>query len=110
MVESVGMQQVLQLTSVAVKAQMATQVQAPEVARAFDKELEKQTDREADKAHEIKDTPEEKTIREDGQERKQQPAMAAKRRTKKDVEEEEKETREAMQSEMGQGSIINVVA
>ncbi|VAX20145.1 hypothetical protein MNBD_NITROSPINAE01-698 [hydrothermal vent metagenome] len=109
MVESVGMQQVLQLSSVTVKAQMATQVQGPEVARAFDKELEKQTDREADKAHEIKDTPEEKTIREDGKGRKQQPAMAAKLRTK-EVEEEEKEAREAMQSEMGQGSIINVVA
>ena len=108
MVDSVGMQQVLQLTSVTVKAQMATQVQGQEVARAFDKELQKQTDREADKAHEINETPEEKMIRDEDKEPKQQ-AMAGERH-KKEREEEQKEELAAMQSEMGQGSIINVVA
>jgi len=109
MVESVGMQQVLQLTSVAVKAQMSTQVQGPEVARAFDKALEKETAREADKTHEINETPEEKAIREEGQEPKRHAMAGGGRHKKEEEEKEEKEERAGIQSEMGQGSIINVV-
>ncbi|VAX19328.1 hypothetical protein MNBD_NITROSPINAE04-1584, partial [hydrothermal vent metagenome] len=53
MVESLGMQQVLQLSSVVEKAQMAQQSKGAEVARAFDRELEKQTAREGDKTQAV---------------------------------------------------------
>lgn len=106
MVESVGLQQVLQLSSMASRAHMAQQGQGAELARSFDKDLEKLTDREADKAHEIEPTSEEVKAREEGSGGRKARAQILKPSAEHEDEEEESN----LQSESGQGNIINVVA
>ncbi len=107
MVESLGMQQVLQLSSVVEKAQMAQQSKGAEVARAFDRELEKQTAREGDKTQAVNETPEDMEVREDESRGQNEQRMAAKKRA---VAEEEKEDEQGPPSETGHGGLINVVA
>lgn len=106
MVESLGMQQVLQLSSMASRTQMAQQGQAGEVARAFDKELAKLTDREADQAHQIDKTPAEMQVKEEGS-RKPRARLATEEAEEKEEEEKEEQSPPA---ETDQGNIINLVA
>lgn len=104
MVESIGMQQVLQLSAVVEKAHMAQQTVGSEVARSFEKELKKKAEREGDQTQAVNETPEELLIKDEDHKKPQQEKLDAKQREK----EEEKEA--APPSESGHGKIINVVA
>ncbi len=107
MVEAVGLQQVLQLSSMASRAQMAQQGQGAELARSFDKDLQKLADREGDKAHEVEPTPEEVKTKEEGSGGRK--ARAFIRQPGAAPDEESKDEPDLL-SESGQGNIINVVA
>lgn len=105
MVESIGMQQVLQLSGTIEKAQVAQQSQASELARGFDKELEKKVALQSDQTQEVKET-ENAKIREEDQRKKQQYARKLPQGNPEQDEEEETEA----PSESDQGGLINVVA
>ncbi len=105
MVQAIGMQQVLQLSSAVEKAQMAQQSQASELAKGFDKEMEKIVARLSDQTQDVKET-ENAKIREEDQ--RKQKHYARKLPQGNPEEEEEEETEPP--SESDQGGIINVVA
>lgn len=105
MVEAIGMQQVLQLSGAVEKAQMAQQSQASELARGFDKEMEKIVARQSDQTQDVKET-ENAKIREEDQ--RKQKHYARKLPQGNPEEEEEEETEPP--SESDQGGLINVVA
>ncbi len=105
MVEAIGLQQVLQLLSAVEKAQMAQQAQTSELARGFDKEMEKIVARLSDQTQDVKET-ESAKIREEDQ---RKPKHYARRLPDSNPEEEEEEEQEPP-SESDQGNLINVVA
>ena len=109
MVESFGMQQVLQLSSVVERAQTAQLHQADEVARGFDKELEKVSEREKDKTHATKETEESRAIN-DSDPRK--PKHYARRLPKPpgEKEEEKKEEQAPVEQAGGEGRLVDVIA
>lgn len=107
MVESFGMQQVLQLSNVVERAQFAQQHQADEVSRAFDRELEKLAEREGDQTRETKETEETRPISdEDQRRRRRQMRLLLK---PGEEEKEEKEEGKPAVDESGHGQLINVV-
>jgi len=108
MVESIGLQQILQLSNAVERAQMAQQSQASEAARGFDRELEKLVDAQREQTQETKEV-ENARIREEDQ---RKPKHYARPRphgpgVKEEVEEEKEETPPA---ETDQGNLINIVA
>ncbi len=106
MVESIGLQQVLQLSSTVERVQMAQQSQGAEVARGFDRELEKIVEHQRDQAQETKEI-ENAKIREEDQRQQKQYARPQQQDTGK---EEESEEPTSPASETDQGNLINVVA
>ncbi len=105
MVQAIGMQQVLQLSSTVEKAQMAQQSQASELAKGFDKEMQKIVERQSDQTQEIKEA-EDAKIRDEDQ-RKQK--HYARKLPQGHPEEDEEEEGAAPPSESDQGGLINVV-
>ncbi|HEB73015.1 MAG TPA: hypothetical protein ENI77_10395 [Nitrospirae bacterium] len=105
MVQAIGMQQVLQLSSTVEKAQMAQQSQASELAKGFDKEMQKIVERQSDQTQEIKETEDAKIRDEDQRKRKHY----ARKLPQGHPEEDEEEEGAAPPSESDQGGLINVV-
>jgi len=108
MVEALGMQQVLQLTSTVERVQMAQQAQGAEQARGFDRELEKKVDHDRDLAKETQQT-EEAKIRDEDQRKRKHYAMPRRQRPAEEAAKEE-EAPKLSASESGEGSLINIVA
>ena len=108
MVQSVGMQQVLQYSNATERVQHAIQGQAEDLARSFNKEMEKVTDTQLTQTHETKGT-EEALIRDYDQ---RKPKHYARHLPEPKEEEEEKKEEAPAQppAESGHGSMINVVA
>lgn len=106
MVQAIGMQQVLQLSSAVEKAQMAQQSQASELAKGFDKEMKKIVERQSDQTQEIKEA-EDAKIRDEDQ---RKPKNYARKLPQGNPEEDEEEEEGAgSPSESDQGGLINVV-
>lgn len=108
MVEAIGLQQVLQLSGAVEKAQTAQQTQGSELARGFDRELEKTVERQSSQTQDVKET-ENAKIREEDQ-RKQKQYARRLPGPHPDEEEEEDEEDEEPLAETDQGNLINVVA
>jgi len=107
MVESIGLQQVLQLSSTVERVQMAQQSQGPEMARGFDRELEKTVEHQRDQAQETKEI-ENAKIREEDQRQRQRHTPPQQRDTGEEEQSEEPTGGPASQTD--QGNLINVVA
>lgn len=107
MVQSVGMQQVLQYSNVPERVQHAIQGQTEDLTRAFNKEMEKAADTQLTQTHETKGA-EEALIRDTDQ---RKPKHYARHLPTPKKEEEEKEEAPAQPpAESGHGLNINVVA
>jgi hypothetical protein len=102
------MQQVLQYSNVTERVQHAIQGQAEDVARSFNKELEKVTETQLTQTHETKEA--ENALIRDSDQRK--PKHYARRLPEPKEEEEEKKEEQppTPPAESGHGSVINVVA
>ena len=111
MVESLGLQQVLQLSSTVEKAQVAQQTQGTEQARAFDKELEKIVEHKRDQTQETKEI-ENAKIREEDQRKQQNFSQQLAQPSSEEADEKESEEPEsaAPSPESDQGKLINIVA
>ncbi|MBF0291088.1 MAG: hypothetical protein HQK86_02930 [Nitrospinae bacterium] len=108
MVQSVGMQQVLQYSNVPERVQHAIQGQTEDLTRAFNKEMEKAADTQLTQTHETKGV-EEALIRDTDQ---RKPKHYARHLPAPKQEEEEKEEAPPAPppAESGHGLNINVVA
>jgi hypothetical protein len=110
MVQSVGMQQVLQYSNVTERVQHAIQGQTDDLTRAFNKELKDVEETQLTQTHETKEA-EPALIREDDHEKSKH--FARNPHPKKHAEEEKKEKQEPPApppAEAGHGAILNIVA
>ncbi len=107
MVQSVGMQQVLQYSNATERVQHAIQGQTEDITRAFNKEMEKVTETQLTQTHETKGA-EEALIRDYDQRKPKHYARHLP--TPKEEEEEKEEAPAQPPAESGHGSMINVVA
>lgn len=105
MVESFGMQYVLQLSNTVERAQMAQQHQADEVSRAFDRELEKLALREGDQTHATRESEEVRALNDSDQRKEKRYARRLPKPREKEKEEEKKPAPEAAD----EGRLVDVI-
>ena len=108
MVQSIGLQQVLQLSSAVERAQMAQQSQTSELARGFDKEFEKIADHKREQTQAMSET-ENAKIRDEDQRKRKHYARHLPQPSQDRKEKDEPENK-AVQGDSDQGAMINVVA
>lgn len=111
MVQSVGMQQVLQYSNVTERVQHAIQGQTEDLTRSFNKELKDVEETQLTKTHETKEVEAALIIRDSDQSKSKN--MARHLPPKKHAEEEKEEKEEGSApppAEAGHGAMINIVA
>ena len=105
MVQSVGMQQVLQLSNTVERVQQAQQGVTAEAAHSFAREIERISDHERHQTHATSGA-EEPGIHDNDQRKKKHYARTLPEHKAKEEEEEEKQPPPA---EAGHGGVINIV-
>lgn len=109
MVQSVGMQQVLQYSNVTERVQHAIQGQTDDLTRSFNKELKDVEETQLSKTHETQDVEGALIIRDDEHEKSKQ--FPRNPHPRKHAEEEKKEEPPAPPpAEAGHGAMVNIVA
>jgi len=106
MVQSVGMQQVLQLSNTVERVQQAQQGAAAEAAHTFAREIEKTTEHERNQPRATQEA-EEPGIHDYDQRKKKH---FARHLPEAKTKEEEKEEKQPPPAEAGHGTVINIIA
>ncbi|MBI5816429.1 MAG: hypothetical protein HZB29_12555 [Nitrospinae bacterium] len=106
MVDSIGMQQVLQLSNTVERVQQAQQGVTADVAHSFAREVEKTTAVQRNQTHAATEA-EEPGIRDNDQRKRKH---YARRMPERKAKEEEAGEKQAPPAETGHGTVINIVA